>query len=62
MTVFNYFQGSGPGFGITIVALCCLPLGEPFSLPSLFSCLPTFHRLSLPLITCWLAGLVPGYS
>ncbi|XP_036124234.1 dual oxidase 2 [Molossus molossus] len=26
MTVFDYFKGSGPGFGITIVALCCLPL------------------------------------
>lgn len=26
MTVYDYFEGSGPGFGITIVALCCLPL------------------------------------
>ncbi|XP_054420993.1 dual oxidase 2 [Pteronotus mesoamericanus] len=26
MTVSDYFKGSGPGFGITIVALCCLPL------------------------------------
>ncbi|XP_072594510.1 dual oxidase 2 [Vulpes vulpes] len=26
LTVFDYFEGSGPGFGITIVALCCLPL------------------------------------
>ncbi|KAM5337871.1 dual oxidase 2 isoform 4-T4 [Glossophaga mutica] len=26
VTVVNYFKGSGPGFGITIVALCCLPL------------------------------------
>ncbi|XP_036910411.1 dual oxidase 2 isoform X2 [Sturnira hondurensis] len=26
MTVSNYFKGSGPGFGVTIVALCCLPL------------------------------------
>ncbi|XP_059558495.1 dual oxidase 2 isoform X1 [Myotis daubentonii] len=26
MTVTDYFEGSGPGFGITIVALCCLPL------------------------------------
>uniref|UniRef100_A0A8I3QA37 NAD(P)H oxidase (H2O2-forming) n=1 Tax=Canis lupus familiaris TaxID=9615 RepID=A0A8I3QA37_CANLF len=31
LTVFDYFEGSGPGFGITIVALCCLPLGEPFT-------------------------------
>uniref|UniRef100_A0A8C9JET6 NAD(P)H oxidase (H2O2-forming) n=1 Tax=Panthera tigris altaica TaxID=74533 RepID=A0A8C9JET6_PANTA len=26
LTVIDYFEGSGPGFGITIVALCCLPL------------------------------------
>ncbi|XP_077620493.1 dual oxidase 2 [Crocuta crocuta] len=26
LTVTDYFEGSGPGFGITIVALCCLPL------------------------------------
>lgn len=26
VTVYDYFEGSGPGFGITIVALCCLPL------------------------------------
>ncbi|XP_070279616.1 dual oxidase 2 [Myotis yumanensis] len=26
MTVTDYFEGSGPGFGITLVALCCLPL------------------------------------
>uniref|UniRef100_A0A4X1VGQ6 NAD(P)H oxidase (H2O2-forming) n=1 Tax=Sus scrofa TaxID=9823 RepID=A0A4X1VGQ6_PIG len=26
LTVIQYFEGSGPGFGITIVALCCLPL------------------------------------
>uniref|UniRef100_A0A6I8P7D8 NAD(P)H oxidase (H2O2-forming) n=1 Tax=Ornithorhynchus anatinus TaxID=9258 RepID=A0A6I8P7D8_ORNAN len=26
LTVLNYFEGSGPGFGVTIVALCCLPL------------------------------------
>uniref|UniRef100_A0A452UWQ2 NAD(P)H oxidase (H2O2-forming) n=1 Tax=Ursus maritimus TaxID=29073 RepID=A0A452UWQ2_URSMA len=26
LTVMDYFEGSGPGFGITIVALCCLPL------------------------------------
>uniref|UniRef100_A0A8C5UZU3 NAD(P)H oxidase (H2O2-forming) n=1 Tax=Microcebus murinus TaxID=30608 RepID=A0A8C5UZU3_MICMU len=26
LTVLNFFEGSGPGFGITIVALCCLPL------------------------------------
>lgn len=31
MTVTDYFEGSGPGFGITIVALCCLPLGGPFT-------------------------------
>ncbi|XP_053449561.1 dual oxidase 2 [Nycticebus coucang] len=26
LTVLDFFEGSGPGFGITIVALCCLPL------------------------------------
>ncbi|XP_036699443.1 dual oxidase 2 isoform X5 [Balaenoptera musculus] len=26
LTVTDFFEGSGPGFGITIVALCCLPL------------------------------------
>ncbi|XP_011353473.1 dual oxidase 2 [Pteropus vampyrus] len=26
VTMYDYFEGSGPGFGITIVALCCLPL------------------------------------
>ncbi|XP_026939979.1 dual oxidase 2 isoform X2 [Sagmatias obliquidens] len=26
LTVTHFFEGSGPGFGITIVALCCLPL------------------------------------
>ncbi|XP_006076375.4 dual oxidase 2 isoform X1 [Bubalus bubalis] len=26
LTEIHYFEGSGPGFGITIVALCCLPL------------------------------------
>ncbi|XP_006883008.1 PREDICTED: dual oxidase 2 [Elephantulus edwardii] len=26
MTVLDYFEGSGPGFGITIVVLCLLPL------------------------------------
>ncbi|XP_055989837.1 dual oxidase 2 [Sorex fumeus] len=26
LTELDYFKGSGPGFGITIVALCCLPL------------------------------------
>ncbi|NWU65295.1 DUOX2 oxidase, partial [Pterocles burchelli] len=26
MTVLDYFEGSGAGFGITIVVLCCLPL------------------------------------
>ncbi|XP_044923603.1 dual oxidase 2 isoform X1 [Mustela putorius furo] len=26
LTILDYFEGSGPGFGITIVALCCLPL------------------------------------
>ncbi|XP_037690014.1 dual oxidase 2 [Choloepus didactylus] len=26
LTVSDYFEGSGPGFGITVVALCCLPL------------------------------------
>lgn len=31
LTVMDYFEGSGPGFGITIVALCCLPLGELFT-------------------------------
>lgn len=31
LTVTHFFEGSGPGFGITIVALCCLPLGEPFT-------------------------------
>lgn len=27
MTVLDYFEGSGAGFGIIIVVLCCLPLG-----------------------------------
>ncbi|XP_036761294.2 dual oxidase 2 isoform X5 [Manis pentadactyla] len=26
LTESDYFEGSGPGFGITIVVLCCLPL------------------------------------
>lgn len=26
LTMLDYFEGSGAGFGITIVALCCLPL------------------------------------
>ncbi|XP_076983864.1 dual oxidase 2 isoform X2 [Tamandua tetradactyla] len=26
LTVSDYFEGSGPGFGLTVVALCCLPL------------------------------------
>lgn len=26
LTELDYFEGSGPGFGITLVALCCLPL------------------------------------
>ncbi|XP_058150088.1 dual oxidase 2 [Dasypus novemcinctus] len=26
LTVLDYFEGSGPGFGITVVALCFLPL------------------------------------
>ncbi|XP_066132664.1 dual oxidase 2 isoform X1 [Saccopteryx bilineata] len=26
LTVSDYFEGSGPGFGVTLVALCCLPL------------------------------------
>lgn len=29
MTVLDYFEGSGAGFGIIIVVLCCLPLGLP---------------------------------
>jgi len=27
MVVLDYFEGSGAGFGIIIVVLCCLPLG-----------------------------------
>uniref|UniRef100_A0A4W3IEX4 NAD(P)H oxidase (H2O2-forming) n=1 Tax=Callorhinchus milii TaxID=7868 RepID=A0A4W3IEX4_CALMI len=27
LTTINYFEGSGAGFGILIVALCCFPLG-----------------------------------
>lgn len=27
MMVLDYFAGSGAGFGIIIVVLCCLPLG-----------------------------------
>ncbi|XP_047396007.1 dual oxidase 2 isoform X1 [Sciurus carolinensis] len=26
LTVFDYFKGSGPGYGLIIVALCCFPL------------------------------------
>ncbi|XP_004687902.1 PREDICTED: dual oxidase 2 [Condylura cristata] len=26
LTVLDYFEGSGPGFGFSIVALCCFPL------------------------------------
>lgn len=59
VTVSDYFKGSGPGFGITIVALCCLPLGEPFTPnPSLFFWLLPPHRLPLPLITCRASSLV----
>lgn len=28
LTVLDFFEGSSPGFAITIIALCCLPLGE----------------------------------
>lgn len=63
MTVADYFEGSGPGFGITIVALCCLPLGGPFTLsPISLPLPPPSHHLSLPLVTCRLAGLVSWYS
>lgn len=53
LTEIHYFEGSGPGFGITIVALCCLPLGKPFSPLSHVSSLssPPLHRLSPPLVT-----------
>lgn len=62
MIVFDYFKGSGPGFGITIVALCCLPLGGPFTLSPISLLLPPpSHGLSLSLITCRLARLV-SYS
>lgn len=38
MIVLDYFEGSGAGFGIIIVVLCCLPLGLPlcFFTPLLF--------------------------
>lgn len=42
LTILDYFEGSGPGFGITIVALCCLPLGE------LSTCSSTFFPLATP--------------
>uniref|UniRef100_A0A669PIF0 NAD(P)H oxidase (H2O2-forming) n=1 Tax=Phasianus colchicus TaxID=9054 RepID=A0A669PIF0_PHACC len=29
MTMLDYFEGSGAGFGIIIIVLCCLPLGLP---------------------------------
>lgn len=32
MTVLDYFEGSGAGFGIIIIVLCCLPLGLPLQL------------------------------
>lgn len=44
MTVLDYFEGSGAGFGIIIVILFCLPLGLP---PHFFT-----HLLS-----CWRKGL-----
>lgn len=74
MTVYDYFEGSGPGFGITIVALCCLPLGETFTsspiyfflaapspqtAPAISSPRPTSPSPRRP-ITCWPAGLAPG--
>ncbi|POI28527.1 hypothetical protein CIB84_007722, partial [Bambusicola thoracicus] len=30
MTVLDYFEGSGAGFGIIIIVLCCLPLVSLF--------------------------------
>lgn len=29
MMVLDYFEGSGAGFSIIIIVLCCLPLGLP---------------------------------
>lgn len=51
LTVLDFFEGSGPGFGITIVALCCLPLGELFLPPSLFS-LPQTGPARCYLLAC----------
>lgn len=63
LTVIQYFEGSGPGFGITIVALCCLPLSEPFTLLTHLSSpgSPPPHRLPPPLITHKPVGLAPRY-
>lgn len=63
LTVLDYFKGSGPGYGLIIVALCCFPLGELFA-PSLFFFIwpPPPHRLVHPLITHWPTGLAPGHS
>lgn len=45
-------RGSGPGFGITIVALCCLPLGSPSALAHVSSPqLPPSPRTVLTLVT-----------
>lgn len=56
LTELNYFEGSGPGFGISLVALCCLPLGEPLGSLSwfLFS-----SDIPQPFVAAWLTGIAP---
>lgn len=44
MMVLDYFEGSGAGFGIIIVVLCCLPLGL---LLCFFTHLLFYHRKGL---------------
>uniref|UniRef100_A0A8C3BCI5 NAD(P)H oxidase (H2O2-forming) n=1 Tax=Cairina moschata TaxID=8855 RepID=A0A8C3BCI5_CAIMO len=57
MTVLDYFEGSGAGFGIIIVILFCLPLGLP---PHFFTHLLSYWRKGLtqePLSDCVLCSV-----
>lgn len=74
VTVIDYFEGSGAGYGITLVAVCCFPLGKSFSFPYLFSDLCLFTDWPGPFLlsphptalyhptTCWFSGLAPLHS
>lgn len=42
VSVIDYFEGSGAGYGITLAVVCCFPLRKSFSSPYLFSDLHLF--------------------